>query len=144
LDGLKIAIFIIDYRWAGGDALRVQSYAAELVALKPDVILAYAPAVLAALRHETRTIPIVFVSVADPVGGGFVASLAAPGGNITGFTNYEFSIGGKWLATLKEIAPHVNRVMVVLNPGAGICAHDRDCGCIFRGAGDPDPGAGHQ
>jgi putative ABC transport system substrate-binding protein len=106
----------IDYRWAGGDARRVQAYAAELVGLKPDVILAYAPAVLAALRHETGTIPIVFVSVADPVGGGFVASLAAPGGNITGFTNYEFTIGGKWLEALKEIAPHVSRVMVILNP----------------------------
>jgi putative ABC transport system substrate-binding protein len=106
----------IDYRWAAGDARRIHDFAAELVGLKPDVILAYAPTATAALQRETRTIPIVFTGVAEPVSGGFVASLAAPGGNITGFTNYEFTMGGKWLALLKELAPDVSRTMVIMNP----------------------------
>jgi putative ABC transport system substrate-binding protein len=106
----------IDYRWAAGDARRVRDYAAELVGLKPDVILSFAPATTAALQHETRTIPIVFTGVADPVRAGFVASLAAPGGNVTGFTNFEFTMGAKWLEFLKQIAPSVSRVMVIRNP----------------------------
>jgi putative ABC transport system substrate-binding protein len=106
----------LDYRWTRGEEERVRAYAVELVELKPEVILAHAPAVLAALRQKTRSVPIVFVNVADPVGNGFVASLAAPGGNITGFTNYEFTIGEKWLEILKELAPNVTRVMVIVNP----------------------------
>jgi len=105
----------IEYRWII-DPDRIPALAAELVHLTPDVILAYGNPVLAALRRETRSIPIVFVQVTNPVGGGFVASLAHPGGNITGFTNFEFAIGGKWLETLKEIAPDTRRVAVILNP----------------------------
>jgi len=106
----------IDYRWATDDPNSTRSSAAELVRLAPDVILASATNGLAAFQLETRTIPIVFVSVSDPVGQGFVASLARPGGNITGFTAFEFSMGGKWIETLKEIAPSVRRVAVLFNP----------------------------
>jgi putative ABC transport system substrate-binding protein len=113
IEGGKVRI---DYRWAAADADRIRIYAAELVELAPDVILASAPAVLRALQHQTSTVPIVFVSVADPVGAGFVASLAKPGGNITGFTNFEFSLAGKWLELLKQIAPHITRVAVIQNP----------------------------
>jgi putative ABC transport system substrate-binding protein len=106
----------IDYRWAAGDSGRARIYAKELVNLAPDVLLAAAPPSLKALRQETRVIPIVFLSVADPVGLGFVESLARPGGNITGFTNFEFLIASKWLELLKQIAPHVTRVAVIYNP----------------------------
>src|SRR5712692_500194 len=105
----------IDYRWATGDADRVR-YAAELVALAPDVILATAGSSVGALQQASRTVPIVFVTTVDPVGSGFVASLARPGGNATGFTSYEFSISGKWLELLKEIAPRVTRVAVIRDP----------------------------
>ena len=87
----------IDYRWAGGGEQRLPTYAAELVGMAPDVLFAAATPALAALHRETRTVPIVFAGVADPVAQGFVQSLARPGGNITGFTTYEYSIGGKWL-----------------------------------------------
>jgi putative ABC transport system substrate-binding protein len=106
----------IDTRWSGGAADRLKADAAELVKLKPDVILTASMLALSALHQETRTIPIVFVQVLDPVGSGLVASLARPGGNITGFTNFEHAIGGKWLQTLKEIAPRIDRVAVMLNP----------------------------
>ena len=106
----------IDHRWGTADAKTLQPAAAELVALQPEVILASATDGLAALRQETRTIPIVFVSVSDPVGQGFVASLARPGGNITGFTAFEFSMGGKWIQLLKDIAPRVTRVAVLFSP----------------------------
>jgi putative ABC transport system substrate-binding protein len=106
----------IDYRWATGNPGSIRNSAAELVRLTPDVILASATDGLAAFQDETRTIPIVFVSVSDPVGQGFVASLAYPGGNITGFTAFEFSMGGKWIETLKEIAPSVQQVAVLFNP----------------------------
>jgi putative tryptophan/tyrosine transport system substrate-binding protein len=106
----------IEYRWAAGDASRMRTYAAELVGLTPDVILANSSPILAALRQETRTVPIVFVIVIDPIGGGFVSNLAHPGGNITGFTNFEFSMGGKWLEMLKDAAPVVARVAVIFNP----------------------------
>jgi putative tryptophan/tyrosine transport system substrate-binding protein len=99
----------IDYRWGGGDLDRVRRYAAELVALAPDVILVGSGSALAALQNATRTVPIVFVSVSDPVGGGYVASLARPGANITGFTLFEWGISGKWLELLKEIAPGMTR-----------------------------------
>jgi putative tryptophan/tyrosine transport system substrate-binding protein len=105
----------IEYRWVT-DPDRIRAVAVELVHLTPDVILAYGNPVVAALRRETRSIPIVFVQVTNPVGGGFVTSLAHPGGNITGFSQFEFAIGGKWLDTLKEIAPDTKRVAVILNP----------------------------
>jgi putative ABC transport system substrate-binding protein len=108
----------IDYRWAPGDpgdpARRAQ--AAELVSLKPDVIVGAGTPVVAALRAETRTIPILFVQVIDPVAAGFVTSLARPGGNLTGITNFEFTMGGKWLEILKEISPQLARVAVLYNP----------------------------
>jgi putative tryptophan/tyrosine transport system substrate-binding protein len=112
----------IDYRWAAADADRSRTYAAELVALAPDVILASASQSTAALLQTTRTVPIVFVNVVDPVGAGFVARLARPGGNATGFTPFEYSLSGKWLELLKEIAPNLTRVAVVRDPAitAGI------------------------
>jgi ABC-type uncharacterized transport system substrate-binding protein len=106
----------IDYRWAAGDAERFRKYAAELVALAPDVILAAASPSLVALQQVSRTVPIVFVQVIDPVGGGFVDSLAQPGGNATGFTLYEYGISGKWLELLKEIAPGLTRAAVIRDP----------------------------
>jgi putative ABC transport system substrate-binding protein len=103
----------IDYRWAAGDAARFQRYAEELLALAPDVILASATPSVQALQQATRTVPIVFAMVGDPVGMGLVASLARPGGNTTGFTPFEFGFGAKWLELLKEIAPRVTRVAVL-------------------------------
>jgi putative tryptophan/tyrosine transport system substrate-binding protein len=103
----------IDYRWFAGDADRARVYAAELVKLKPDAIFAATSSSLLPLQRETRSVPIVFAQVADPVGGGFVASLARPGGNITGFANFECAIGAKWLELLKQIAPQVTRVAVI-------------------------------
>jgi putative ABC transport system substrate-binding protein len=108
----------IDYRWTAGDAERVRKYAAELVALAPDAILTNASPSVAALQQATRTVPIVFVTIADPVGAGFVASLARPGGNTTGFALYEFGISVKWLELLKEIAPRVTRVGVIRDPAS--------------------------
>ncbi len=106
----------IDYRFAAGDPALFKTYAAELVGLSPDAILASTPPAVAALREQTRTIPIVFVLVVDPVGLGFVQSLARPGGNITGFGAFDAPIVGKWLQLLKEIAPAVTRVAVIFNP----------------------------
>ena len=106
----------IDTRWGAGDAERYRRYAAELVALAPDVILANGSPALAPLQQATRSVPIVFVNVVDPVGGGFVASLAWPGGNATGFTLFEYSTAGKWLELLKEIAPRVTRAAVIRDP----------------------------
>ena len=104
------------YRWAAGDADRMRIFARELVALQPDAVLAITTPVVAALLRETRTVPIVFVRVSDPVARGFVPNLANPGGNVTGFTNFETSIAGKWLELLKEIAPRITRVTVMFNP----------------------------
>jgi len=106
----------LDTRWAGGDSDRIRKYAAELVALAPDVVLASGGTVVGALQQASRTVPIVFVNVTDPVGRGYVASLAEPGGNATGFTSFEFGIGGKWLELLKQIAPGVARVAVLRDP----------------------------
>jgi putative ABC transport system substrate-binding protein len=106
----------IEYRWAAADPERARAYAAELVAFAPDLILANTTPVVAALQQATRTIPIVFVNVVDPVGSGLVASLARPGGNITGLLIFEFSMGGKWLERLKQVAPRVNRVAMIFNP----------------------------
>jgi putative ABC transport system substrate-binding protein len=106
----------IDVRWTGGDVKRASAVAKELVALRPEVILTSTTPITAALQRETRTIPIVFVVVVDPVGSGFVKSLARPGGNITGFIHHESSLAEKWLQLLKEIAPRVTRVAVMFNP----------------------------
>jgi ABC-type uncharacterized transport system substrate-binding protein len=103
----------IDYRWAAGDAERARRYAAELVALAPDVILAHGGSILPSLLQATRTVPIVFTQTPDPVGAGFVNSLARPGGNVTGFTVFEYGMSGKWLELLKEIAPRVTRAAVI-------------------------------
>jgi ABC-type uncharacterized transport system substrate-binding protein len=112
----------IDTRWGGGDADLSRSYAAELVALAPDVILASGGSILTPLLQASRTVPIVFTIVADPVGAGLVDSLARPGGNITGFTGFEYSLSGKWLELLKQIAPGVTRAAVIRDPAiiAGI------------------------
>jgi putative ABC transport system substrate-binding protein len=106
----------IDYRWGGGNAENIRKHAAELVALAPDVILAAGGAVVGPLLQATRTVPIVFVIVPDPVGAGFVDSLARPGGNATGYINFEYSIGAKWLELLKQIAPGVTRAAVLRDP----------------------------
>jgi putative ABC transport system substrate-binding protein len=104
----------IDYRWGGaGNPATMRKHATELVALEPDVVLALTTAAVGPLLEATRTVPIVFVTVADPVGAGFVETLARPGGNATGFTPYEYSISGKWLELLKEIAPRVTRAAVL-------------------------------
>jgi putative tryptophan/tyrosine transport system substrate-binding protein len=111
----------IDYRWASGDSERAHAYAAELLALKPEVIFAAPTFVVAALAGETRSVPIVFAQVGDPVGVGFAASLARPGGNITGFGNFEFTLGAKWVELLKQLAPSVSRVAAIYdiaNPGS--------------------------
>jgi putative tryptophan/tyrosine transport system substrate-binding protein len=104
------------YRWERGDAERMRVYAAELMGLAPDVVLTATTSALAALRRETLTAPIVFVNVTDPVGSGFVASLARPGGNITGFSSFEPLMGGKWVQLLKEIAPRATRITLISNP----------------------------
>ena len=106
----------IEYRWAAGDADRMQVFAKELVTLQPRVILARSTPVTAALLKQTRTIPIVFVLVSDPVGEHFVDSLARPGGNVTGFTNVKFSLTGKWLELLKEVAPGTKRAAFIFDP----------------------------
>ena len=106
----------IEYRWGAGDLNRFRSYAAELVALSPDVILASGGSIVGALQQASRTVPIVFVNTIDPVGGGWVESLSRPGTNATGFASYEFSMSGKWLELLKEIAPGVKRVAVIRDP----------------------------
>jgi putative ABC transport system substrate-binding protein len=107
---------LIDYLWSGADTAKISAYAAELVRSAPELIIANSTPVLAALRQETRTIPLVFVQVIDPVSRGFIVSLARPGGNITGFTNFEFPMGSKWLEILREIAPSTSRVALLFNP----------------------------
>jgi putative ABC transport system substrate-binding protein len=113
----------IETRWAGGDMESIRKHAAELVALSPDVILAAGGAAMTPLHQATRTVPIVFTQTPDPVGAGFVASLARPGGNATGFTLFEFGISVKWLELLKEIAPNVARAAALRDraypPGLG-------------------------
>ena len=107
---------LLDYRWGAGDAGLFRKYAEELVALAPEVILATGTPVVEALQHVTRTVPIVFVTVVDPVHAGFVKSLARPGGNITGFNLFEFSMCGKWVEFLKEVTPDVTRAAVLRDP----------------------------
>jgi putative ABC transport system substrate-binding protein len=106
----------IDFRWGEGDATKLQVMAAELVRLGQDVILTGGSPGLAAARQATQNIPIVFVNVADPVGQGIVPSLAHPGGNITGFTNFEIGMGGKWLNVIRDLAPRTTRVALIVNP----------------------------
>ena len=112
----------IDYRWPGGEAASIRRDATELVALAPDVIMTVGSLTMGPMQQATQTIPIVFVNLADPVGAGFVQSLARPGGNATGFTNYEYSMSGKWVELLKQIAPNVKRVAILRDPtsAAGI------------------------
>src|SRR5262245_24813964 len=120
--GLQEAGWVIDrniqieYRWAGGEDRRIPGHVAELVALAPDLILATGSINVAPLQQATRTIPIIFVNVTDPVGAGVVESLARPGRNVTGFEGYEYSLGGKWVELLRQIAPRVTRAVVLRNP----------------------------
>jgi putative ABC transport system substrate-binding protein len=106
----------IDTRWGADDVDRERGYAAELAALAPDIVLASGTLSVTALQHVSRTLPMVFVGVTDPVGAGFVDSLARPGGNVTGFMIYEYNLSGKWLELLKQIAPSITRVVVIRNP----------------------------
>ena len=106
----------IDHRWAAGNPERAATFAKELVALKPEVIVAHTTPSVIALRKQTDTIPIVFVQISDPIGAGFITNLARPGGNITGFTNFESAMVGKWVEMLKEIAPSISRVAFLFNP----------------------------
>lgn len=106
----------IEQRWGGGDTVRMQAHAVELAGLAPAAILAQGTAVVTALKAAGPQVPIVFVNVADPVRSGLVSSFADPGGNVTGFSNFEHSMGGKWLELLRETAPQLRRVLVVLNP----------------------------
>jgi putative tryptophan/tyrosine transport system substrate-binding protein len=105
-----------DYRWAAGDAERISTFAKQIVDARPDVIVGHTTAAVAALLRETRTIPIVFVAVTDPIGSGFVASLSRPGGNVTGFIDLEPSLGSKWVELLKQMAPNLTRLGCMFNP----------------------------
>jgi putative ABC transport system substrate-binding protein len=107
----------LDYRWGAGDTDRIRSFATELAALAPDAILAEGSGPMTALLQATRSIPIVFATVADPVGAGYVESLARPGGNVTGFLLFEYGIAGKWLAFLKQMAPALTQAAVIRDPG---------------------------
>jgi putative tryptophan/tyrosine transport system substrate-binding protein len=106
----------IDSRWGTGDRDQMRAFARELINLKPDLILGMTTPAVTALVQETTTIPILFVNIVDPLGRGFISNMARPGGNVTGFLNFEFSIGGKWLETLKQIAPSIGRVALLFNP----------------------------
>jgi putative tryptophan/tyrosine transport system substrate-binding protein len=125
----------IDYRWPGSDIDRIRAAGAELVATKPDVLIARSTPETAALLQATHTIPIVFVGTADPLGSGFIASLARPGGNATGFTNFESSIGGKWLELLKQVSPKLASVAILFNaktaPYADIYVRSMDAGAAM-------------
>lgn len=106
----------IDYRWAAGDPARYRKFAEELVALQPDLVIGATTPAVAALQAASRSVPLVFIMVSDPVGSGLVPNIARPGGNITGLTNFEPSLGGKWLEFVRELAPSVQRVGFMLNP----------------------------
>jgi putative ABC transport system substrate-binding protein len=105
-----------DFRWGAGDVERYRTYAAELVGLAPDLVLATNTPTTQALKKETSTIPIVFVSLSDPVGSGIISNLGRPEANVTGFTNYEYSLAGKWLGLLRDVAPRVTRAAIMFNP----------------------------
>jgi len=134
LDGRNVRI---DTRWGVADTDRIRKYAAELVALAPDVILANSSAAIAPLLQATRTVPIVFTSVADPVGAGYVDSLARPGGNATGFFVWEYSIAAKWLELLKEIAPRVTRAAVLRE--SALASGPRACSCRIESQDSQGP-----
>ena len=127
----------IDARFGAGDPARIRKYAAELVAFSPDVILATGSVATQLLLQETRTVPIIFTIVPDPVGSGFVDSLAQPGGNASGFMQFEYSLSGKWLELLKQVAPNVTRAAVLWDPtipaGIGQFAVIQVRGAIARG-----------
>src|SRR5438034_8065886 len=106
----------IEERWTAGDPEQNRLFAGELLAMKPDAIFAFSSVAVAALRQESRTVPIVFTAISDPVGSGFVETLARPGGNATGFTNFVSTMAAKWLEVLKEIAPQVQRAVLLFNP----------------------------
>jgi putative ABC transport system substrate-binding protein len=106
----------VDHRWAAGNPERATAFAKELVALKPDAVVAHTTPSVVAMQKQTQTIPIVFVQISDPIGAGFITNLARPDGNITGFTNFESSMVGKWVELLKEMAPGVSRVAFLFNP----------------------------
>jgi ABC-type uncharacterized transport system substrate-binding protein len=110
----------IESRWAAGEATRMRPLAEELVSLAPEVIVSSGAPTLAALQQTTRAIPLVFGQVAEPVAAGFVDSLSRPGGNITGFSSFEYAMGGKWLGTLKEMVPNIARFAVLRDPGSGV------------------------
>jgi len=124
----------VDWRWAGGDPARFDRYAAELVALGPDMLLAQSSPSVVALRQKTSTLPIVFTMVTDPVGQGFVESLARPGGNITGFSDFNALMAGKWLEMLTQVTPPVTRVAVLYNPATAPYA-----GLMMRAIEDAAP-----
>jgi len=113
LEGRNLSI---DFSWGTGEREEMRALARELIDLKPDLIVGVTTPAVTALVQETRTIPILFVNIVDPVGRGFVSNMARPGGNVTGFLNFEFSMGGKWLETLKRIAPAIRRVALLFNP----------------------------
>ena len=113
----------VEDRWAGGDSSRLRGYAAELVQLNPDVLICEGTPVVAVLQQATRTLPIVFVNANNPVGSGFVNSIARPGGNITGLVSFEPAMGGKWLQILKEVAPSTRRVALLYNPNTHTGQH---------------------
>ena len=106
----------IDYRTGAADSDAIRTYAAEIIATRPDVVLAAGATITAALQRASRSVPIVFVAVVDPVGSGFVANLARPGGNATGFTNFEYGLSGKWLKLLNQVAPRVTRAAIMRDP----------------------------
>jgi ABC-type uncharacterized transport system substrate-binding protein len=108
----------IDFRWSTGDTTEMATFAKELAELKPDLIVGMTTPAVAALVQETKTVPIVFASIVDPVGRGFISNMARPGGNVTGILNFEFSMGGKWLETLMQVSPAVNRIAILFNPEA--------------------------
>jgi putative tryptophan/tyrosine transport system substrate-binding protein len=138
MDGQNIDI---DVRWGENDIERDRRYAAELVALAPDLLLASGTVSVTALQRATHTIPIVFVQVSDPVGAGVVDTLARPGGNATGFMNFEYTLSGKWLELLKQVAPNVMRVAVIpqsSQPGGNWSVqHHSNLGAIDRSRGPP-------
>src|SRR5271166_5888998 len=118
LGWLKGTNLHVDYRWSAGDPERIRKYAAELIALDPEVILAYGGSVVGPLLKLSRSVPIVFTEVVDPIAAGFIASLARPGGNATGFSLIDFGISGKWLELLKQISPSITEVVVFEQPSS--------------------------
>ena len=135
IDGQNSRIVV---RWAAGDMERTQRFAMELIALRPDVAVVMSAPALVAMQRETSAVPIVFVQVSDPVGSGFVASMSRPGGNITGFANFETSMASKWIELLKEVAPHVSRIAFLIH--AGLVPHL----AFWRVAQDAAPSFGVQ